>query len=70
MVEKIVKKREIACYKQFLFFHNVFHSYISLMLQNAALCGNAFTLYLTIRTFNNLEEEALPKHFVKRRKCW
>ena len=31
-VENIVRNREIAC--------NVFHSYISLVCQNAALCGN------------------------------
>ena len=40
MVENIVRKGEIACDKQFLFSHNVFHSYISLVCQNAALCGN------------------------------
>ena len=34
-------KKEIACYKQFLlFFHNDFHSYIFLVTQNEALCGN------------------------------
>ena len=41
MVENIVREGEIACYKQFLFFsHNVFYSYMSLMRQNLALCGN------------------------------
>ena len=39
-VENIVRKGEIACYKQFLLSDNVFHSYISLVCQNAALCGN------------------------------
>ena len=39
-VENIVRKAEIACYKQFSFSHNVFHSYISLVHQNAAFCGN------------------------------
>ena len=38
-VENIVRKGEISCYN-FSFFHNVFHSYISLVSQNAALCGN------------------------------
>ena len=32
-VENIVRKAENACY-------NVFHSYISLVHQNASLCGN------------------------------
>ena len=40
MVENIVGKGESACQKQFLLFHNVFHSYISLVRQNVALCGN------------------------------
>ena len=35
-------KGEIACYKEFLLSHNVFHSYISLLRQTAALCGNGF----------------------------
>ena len=39
-MENIVRKGRIAFYKQFSFSHNVFHSYISLMHQNAALCGN------------------------------
>ena len=37
---KHCEKGEIACNKQFLHSHNVFHSYISLLCQNAALCGN------------------------------
>ena len=41
MVENIVKKKkEIVCYKQFLLFSQCFHSYISLLRQNAALRGN------------------------------
>ena len=45
----MVRKGEIACYKQLLvtsnfsFSHNVFHSYISLMRQNAALCRNGLS---------------------------
>ena len=43
-VENIVRKGEIACYKQFLLFsHNVFHSYISLVRQNETLSGNWLT---------------------------
>ena len=39
--ENIVRKGEIACYKQFLLFSQCFHfhSFISLVRQNAALCG-------------------------------
>ena len=29
-----------ACYKQFSFSHKVFYSYISIVRQNAILCGN------------------------------
>ena len=38
----MVRKREIAFYKQFLLFHNVFHSFtcITLVRQNAVLSGN------------------------------
>ena len=44
MVENIVRKGEIACYKQyFSFSHNVFHIYISLVRQNETLCGNGIT---------------------------
>ena len=39
-VENIGRKGEIACFKQFLLFHNVFHSYISLLRQIAALFAN------------------------------
>ena len=39
-VENIVRKGEIACSSNFSFSHNVFHSSISLVCQNAALCGN------------------------------
>ena len=46
-VENIVRKGEIACYKQFLFFSQCFPSYISLVRQNAVLCGNGFTLFQT-----------------------
>ena len=41
--ENIVRKGEIACYN-FSISHNVFHCYISLVCQNAALCGNGLTL--------------------------
>ena len=43
-MENIVRKGEIAYYKQFLLFsHYVFQSYISLVHQNAALCGNGLS---------------------------
>ena len=33
----------------FSFSHNVFHSYISIVCQNAVLCGNGLTLYKTTK---------------------
>ena len=43
MVEYIVrKKKKLLLPSNFSFSHNVFHSYISLVHQNAALCGNGF----------------------------
>ena len=39
-VENIVRKGEIAFTSNFSFSHDVFHSYISLEHQNAALCEN------------------------------
>ena len=47
-VENIVRKGAIACNKQFLLFHNVFYSYISLKPENAALCGNGLTPAYTV----------------------
>ena len=67
-VENIVRKREIACYKQFLpfFFRNVFHSFISLVRQNVALCGYGLTT-LYKKPFENIvgkEENAGNQHFL------
>ena len=70
-VDNIVRKGEIACYKQFLLF-SLFSTAIylycvkmqhcvvmgSLLRQNAALCNNGLTLYYTIPTFNNPGKEA------------
>ena len=42
-VENIARKGEIACYN-FSFPLNVFHSCISLVRQNAALCGNGLPI--------------------------
>ena len=39
-VENIVRTGEFACYKQFLLFSQCFPQLISLVRQNAALCGN------------------------------
>ena len=50
-VENIMRKGEIACYKQFLLFSQCFNSYISLMHQNAALCGNGSNLLPHYRNF-------------------
>ena len=49
-VENIVKRGEIASYKQFLISHNVFHNYVSLVHQNAAFCGNWLTAFLSFPT--------------------
>ena len=38
MVENVLKK-EITCYNQFLLFSQCLLSYITLVCQNAALCG-------------------------------
>ena len=50
-VENIVRKGEIACYKQFHLFSQCFpQQYIYLVDQNAALCGNwlkAFSHFTT-----------------------
>ena len=43
MAENIVKKGEIACYKQFLLFSHCFpqlYMQHCVVMQNAALCGN------------------------------
>ena len=45
-IENIVRKGEIACYKQFLLSLRCFHSYVSLVRQNGALCGNGLICYL------------------------
>ena len=39
-MENIVRKEKLLVTSKFSFSHNVFHSYVSLVLQNAALCGN------------------------------
>ena len=39
-VENIVRKEEIVCHKQFRLFSRCFHSYISFVRLNVALCGN------------------------------
>ena len=39
-VENIVRKGEIACYKQFLLFSQCFPQLYILVCQNVLLCGN------------------------------
>ena len=39
MLENIVRKGEIACFKQFFLFSKCFSQLISLVRRNAALCG-------------------------------
>ena len=48
-----------------LLFHNVFHSYVSLVCQNAALCGNGLNFYQTTR-FGTLLFENI---FAQQMKC-
>ena len=50
-VGNIVRKEKLLDTSNFSFSHNVFHSYLSLVRQNAALCGNG----LTRVTWNNLQ---------------
>ena len=66
-VENIMRNGKIACYTcNFSFSHNVFHSYISLVCQNAALCGNWLSLYDTIPTFNDPEKGSCENMVGKR----
>ena len=44
MVENIVRKGEIACYKQFLLYSQCFLQFYILVYQNAALCGNGLMI--------------------------
>ena len=57
-----MKKDNSQVTSNFPISHNVFHSFISLVRQNAVLCGNGLTLHHTIPTFNNHEEESFGKH--------
>ena len=47
MVENIVRKGEIACYKQFLLFPRCFPQRYNLVRQNAVLMGNRLTLIVS-----------------------
>ena len=64
-VESIVRKGEIACYKQFLLSHNVFHSYISLVRQNAVLGGNGLNIQTNAKAVDGVQ---WTTHAVK--PCW
>ena len=56
-VENIVRKEEIACYKQFLLFSQCFPQlYNAVLRQNAVLCGNGLTHYQTT-TFRLFQTE-------------
>ena len=57
-VENIVRKGEIACYKQFLLFSQCFLQLISLVRQNVTLSGNGLTFHSTILTFNDPQKVA------------
>ena len=47
-------KGEIACNKQFLLFSQFFHSYISLVHQNAALWGNGLIVIFQLSSAASL----------------
>ena len=53
----MVKKEKLLVTSNFSFSHDVFYSYISIVHQNAALCGNGLTLYQTTKIvdFSKLE---------------
>ena len=57
-VENIVRKGEIACYKQFSFFHNVFKSCLLLMHQNEYLWSKGLS-----RQTNNLISRPICNFF-------
>ena len=40
-----MRKQELLVTSNFSFSHNVFHSYISLVHQNAVLCGNGLRAF-------------------------
>ena len=68
MVENIVRKGGIACYKQFLLFSYVFHCYISLVHQNVALCSNGLTLSQTSPGFAHICSTSLLKTQLEKEK--
>ena len=68
-VETFWEKEKLLVTSNFSFSHNVFYSNISLVRQNAALCGNGLIFY-HIMTFHGPEEDGVWKHWGKRRKCW
>ena len=43
----------------FSFSHNIFHSYISLVRQNVALCGNGLNMYLDLLWTRYVGEKVL-----------
>ena len=65
-VENIVRKGEIACYKQFLLFSQSFlQLYISLLHQNAALCGIGLSIMVNQEEIENAKKILKNFHFLK-----
>ena len=59
-VENIVRKGEIACYKQFLLFSQCFPQVSkSLARQNASLCGTSLTNVKDLSRFKEFAEDRL-----------
>ena len=57
LVENIVRKEKLLVSSNFSFSHDVFHSYISLMHQNAALYGNGLK-----KLFQNIRAHSMYKY--------
>ena len=63
------EKEKLLVTSNFSFSHNVFHSYISSVRQNAALCGDWLTLSQTSPCFYVSAVQVFWKHWGKRRNC-
>ena len=65
-VENISEKEKLLVTSNFCFSHNIFHSFISVVHQNVALCGNVLTLYSINTYFNASTTDSFWKHCRKR----
>ena len=58
MVDSIVRKGEIARYKQCLLFSKCFPQLYIFSVSKCGIAGNGLTLNHKVRTFNEIEKEA------------